>query len=79
MAAVAKGGVPQMVVPNSWMVDDGKYHLEIDDDWGYPHFRKPSKVLHNLKPSPMTPSTITDHVEDPLGSRSEILHPVNRT
>ena len=23
------------------VVCKGKYHLEMDDDWGYPHFRKP--------------------------------------
>ena len=30
-------GVPQA----RWLVDKGKSHLEMDDDWGYPHNRKP--------------------------------------
>ena len=29
------------VAPKSWMVDTGKSHLEMDDDWGYPYFRRP--------------------------------------
>ena len=24
-----------------WMVYKGKYHLEMDDDWGYPYFSTP--------------------------------------
>ena len=34
------------VPPNDpkWMVDNGKYHLETDDDWGYPYFRKHPSV-----------------------------------
>jgi hypothetical protein len=27
--------------PHSWVVYNGEYHLEMDDDWGYPYFRKP--------------------------------------
>ena len=27
---------------HKWMVYRGKSHLEMDDDWGYPHFGKPS-------------------------------------
>ena len=29
--------------PNSWMVDNGKSNLSMDDDWGYFYFRKPPK------------------------------------
>ena len=25
---------------NSWLVYNGKSHLEMDDDWGYPYCRK---------------------------------------
>ena len=28
-----------------WMAYDGKSHLEMDDDWGYPYFRKPPNGL----------------------------------
>ena len=27
-----------------WLVHEGKPHLEMDDDWGYPYFRKPPYV-----------------------------------
>ena len=27
--------------PHSWIVCKGKSHLEMDDDWRYPYFRKP--------------------------------------
>ena len=33
-----------MGYPRSWMVDSGKFHeqlINMDDDWGYPYFRKP--------------------------------------
>ena len=30
--------------PQLWMVYKGKSHLEMDDDWGYPYFRKPLDV-----------------------------------
>ena len=34
-------GFPQSCgYPNSWIVDKENSHLEMDDDWGYPHFRK---------------------------------------
>ena len=29
------GGTPK------WMVYNGQSHIEMDDDWGYPHFGKP--------------------------------------
>ena len=28
-----------------WLVYTGKSHLEMDDDWGYPYFRKPPYLL----------------------------------
>jgi hypothetical protein len=34
------GGVPQMVSKMGGF-ENGKSHLEMDDDWGYPYFRKP--------------------------------------
>ena len=34
--AFLKGGVP----PNSWMVYKGIFQSKMDDDWGYPYFRK---------------------------------------
>ena len=34
--------VPKMGDPNSWMFDNGKYHSEMDDDWGYPLFQETS-------------------------------------
>ena len=27
-----------------WLVHEGKSHLEMDDDWGYPYFRNPPYV-----------------------------------
>ena len=30
-----------MGYPHSWMVYNGKSHLEVDEDWWYSHFRKP--------------------------------------
>ena len=33
------GGSPK------WFVCKGKSHLEMDDDWGYPYFRKPLYIL----------------------------------
>ena len=36
-----------MGYPNSWMVYSGMSHLEMDDDWGYPHFRKPPYIGYN--------------------------------
>ena len=30
-----------MGYPHSWMGYKGKSYLEMDDEWGYPHFRKP--------------------------------------
>ena len=30
-------GVPE----NGWMVYKGKSRLDMDDDWGYPYFRRP--------------------------------------
>ena len=35
-----------MGVPHSWMVKKrGNSHLEMDDDWGYPYFRKPPYII----------------------------------
>ena len=34
------GGSMAMVVPHSWMVHKGKSVSKMDDDWGYPYFRK---------------------------------------
>ena len=37
---ISFGGVPwPWGYPNSWRVYRRKSHLEMDDDWGYPHFR----------------------------------------
>ena len=36
--------------PHSWMVYKGKSHVEMDDDWGYPYFRKPPYIHVNLAP-----------------------------
>ena len=37
-----------MGAPQKWMVYEGKSHLEMDDDWGYPYFRKrPNKYRYN--------------------------------
>ena len=36
-------GVPLMGVPLKWMVYKGKSPSKMDDDWGYPYFRKPNK------------------------------------
>ena len=42
-----------MGIPQKWVVFKGKSHLEMDDDWGYPHFRKPpyikKMVTHQTK------------------------------
>ena len=35
MGVSINGGTPK------WMVDKGKFHLEMDENWGYPYFRKP--------------------------------------
>ena len=32
-----------MGVPLKWMVYKGKSPSKMDDDWGYPYFRKPNK------------------------------------
>ena len=34
-------GCSFMGYPNSWMVYKGKSHLQMIDDWGYPHVTKP--------------------------------------
>ena len=31
------GGFQSMGVPQKWLVYQGNSHLEMDDDWGYPH------------------------------------------
>ena len=33
-----------MGYPHSWMVYNGNSQLEVDDDWGFPYFRKPTFV-----------------------------------
>ena len=38
------GGFHKWGIPNSWMVYKGKSHLKMDDDWGYPNFRKPPSL-----------------------------------
>ena len=30
-----------------WVVYNGKSHLEMDDNWGYPHFSMPPYVTFN--------------------------------
>ena len=44
--------------PDSWLVYKEKSHLEMDDDWRYPHFRKPPD---NVKSpfDPIQPPIIT--------------------
>ena len=41
------GGFHEWGTPHSWMVYYGKSQLEVDDDWGYPYFRKPP---HGFQP-----------------------------
>ena len=49
------GGFHKWGHPRSWMVYKGKSHLEMDDDWGYPYFRKP---LHcHIKNTPRNRQT----------------------
>ena len=36
-----------MGVPRKWIVYNGKFQSKMDDDWGYPHFRKPP-YIHDL-------------------------------
>ena len=31
-------------IPNSWLVYSGKSQSKMDENWGYPHFRKPPHV-----------------------------------
>ena len=33
-------GVPKVEVAQRWMVYKGKSQSKMDDDWGYPYFRK---------------------------------------
>ena len=35
------------VPPNGWFVRENP--IQMDDDWGYPHFRKPPYVLIVIK------------------------------
>ena len=46
--------------PNSWLVYEGKSHLEMDDDWGYPYFRKPTYTNNSVHHS-YTIMTISDN------------------
>ena len=43
--AIDKHMVVSMGYPNSWLVYNGKYDLFMDDDWGYPHFKKSSILM----------------------------------
>ena len=43
---VQDGGFHKWGIPK-WLVYKGQSHLEMDDDWGYPHFRKPPYIYHN--------------------------------
>ena len=53
-----KGGSP------IWMVYKGKSQLEMDDNWGYPYFRKPpyigGAILHTCRNPPLDSSSSTD-------------------
>ena len=47
MGGSINGGTP------IWLVCNGKSHLGMDDDWGYPHFGKPPYiiiVIHRVRP-----------------------------
>ena len=46
--------------PNSWLVYEGTSHLEMDDDWGYPYFRKPTYTNNSVHHS-YTIMTISDN------------------
>ena len=39
-----KWGVPEMGAPQNVQFFEGKSHLEMDENWGYPYFRKPPCV-----------------------------------
>jgi len=39
-------GFPKMGEPNSWMVDFMENPIEMDDNWWYPHSRKPPSNQH---------------------------------
>ena len=44
---------PKLGLPQKWMVYKGKSQSKMDDDWGYPYFRKPpnseKKYLNSME------------------------------
>ena len=47
MYVISKWGFPQMGVPqNGWFMMENA--IEMDDDWGYPYFRKPANMYYPL-------------------------------
>jgi hypothetical protein len=40
--AVNLWGFPEMVTPIGWFMEN---LIQVDDDWGYPHFRKPPYIF----------------------------------
>ena len=42
------GGFLKWGYPNRWMVYFMDNPIQLDDDWGYPHFRKPPLVFNRM-------------------------------
>ena len=55
--------------PNSWMVYFMKTPIKSDDNWGYPHFRKPPYIYHQH------PSTTSILILDKLSTSRNLFNP----
>ena len=58
-------GVP----PAGWVFDKGKSQSEMDDDWGYPYFRKPPYFFLYHYPDIRGNSNECDGLRTTAGSR----------
>jgi hypothetical protein len=68
------GGFPKIEVPHSWMIYNGKSYSKMDENWGYPYFRKPPSNGYSRQ-NPMKfdvlsryfPMIISIYIYSPIG------------